>query len=194
MAKTIIEGIDFGIPVSALRNDTELLDLPPAMVESRDTSPPIDLSKLRTFMEEDKGDPEPPARKPERSPVEPLPPADSARNALRNEAQRATAGDEELTGATFEFEGDTYTLGDLESWDINNFEAVMSGHPSRIMLGLRREMGKAQWEQFCSRPDPDNPSKRIPRTGRHKRTFRGLEGFLKLVAEANGVTPGESGA
>lgn len=98
----------------------------------------------------------------------------------RGQAEAALVAEVKHTGASFEFDGDTYWVPLVDDWDLGVYEAQEDG---KITIMVRTLLGTAQYAQFKSEVDPDG--------GRRtkKRTLRDL---ISILEAASGAAGGKS--
>lgn len=152
--KTTVVDPEFGVPVDVLRNKDEIFGLPQEVAVRR-----AERGELHH--------PEPP---------EPPEIPGQAREALKAEANG--------TGLSFEWDGETYLIPNMDDWDLDVFEAEEAGQPWKV---VRLLLGPAQYERFKTEPDPDKPGQRRKK----KRTMRDVSGWMTAATKAAGVEPGE---
>lgn len=118
---TVIEDIDFGVPVGVLRpGKMDLFDTPIEAIEARKSAPVVKTEKVRMegFKEPKKG---------------------AAMTAAKNEAEGGLV--------TFTYDEETYTVPKMEEWDLDVFEQ-METNP---LSSAKTLLGDDQWKAFKSK-------------------------------------------
>lgn len=134
------DGMDFGIPATALASDADLLQTPVAEVEARAAKAPSALTLVPPK-------PAPPARNnalaAQKAEVEVVETSTTVEDAAEQGAEITNLGH------SFQYDEETYWIQAADTWDLDVFELQESG---KLISACKLMLGDDQWAKFKTKP------------------------------------------